>query len=596
MTAPISAAAAHAGKSTRGGTDRMYRLPLVPLPLEHEPLGWYLARAAAYAHLTLRDVASAAGLIGRDPDTIRAAYGFALTDRTAGALGTALGVDARRLQRLAPETLIAPLTGTRTLLRTGISVRRTRFCPRCIDERDGALRLEWLLLTCAICPIHRVLLSDNCHRCQRALTLGRGTRAGVPYAWHRAADAGRCPHPDPHDPRGICNARLQDSSATDVHRCRDVLKAQHRLDALVRKQRGAPAGPEALQAVRALCELAMTLLRPDDVEDLAAWAPHAIANHQSTRQAPKTEQSAWTAQAVAAVLPTVLAIVAGRGDADKQLQLLVTRAREASPHVAYRIPGLLPSPDLAARAVAALDRGGRHSLRLGLSVRRIPGAADRHPLLYGGNHVPPLLPVGEQHPIVTLAGRQRHDQTRRIASTVLVRLATHCTWAEAIAVLGLTPLMKANAPATLLSELRHNGNLEAWIQHIRRVAARLDADHSIDYRAQRLALAGLADLDATYWKNVCKGHNMRSARNGTRRRHAAAWVWARLTSADARLAPALRGELAVADNDAIARFRVFCRTLSAAVADELVRHALIDICPRLQADSRVLHHRANLGR
>ncbi|WP_431049265.1 TniQ family protein [Roseateles sp. L2-2] len=76
--------------------------------------------------------------------------------------------------------LRGPINGIKTLNRPdpgGLPVRhwntrRPRYCPACLTE-SGHWRAAWSLNFCVACPLHKVMLVDDCHRCSR------------PLKWHR---------------------------------------------------------------------------------------------------------------------------------------------------------------------------------------------------------------------------------------------------------------------------------------------------------------------------------------------------------------------------------------------------------------------------
>jgi len=377
---------------------------------------------------------------------------------------------------------------------------------------------------------------------------------------------------------------LRHATATGITRWIDLARAQSRLHTVLRINGDRQA---YLRAIRSLIKLALSVLAPDDLPNVPDWASHAMNMYQHTSSLASTPPP-LDASTVAAVLPTVMAIIAGGRDAYPELELLVGRARDRSAHIAYRIPALLPSVELAATAVQALSRDGVHTIRLGLAVRRLPGGGTRRTLRYGPEHVPPLLPTAWDDPIIALTGRQRHDQVRRIASIILVRLAIECTWTQAIAALALQQLVSDNAPTTLLTELHRQGTIADWMDHVRARAHDLDGDHSVNYRAQREALCQFTIVDAGFWETLCAANSLRTRRDAAKPRHAAGWIWSQLTRSDPRLSPALRLQRPVADADTISRYHQFCNTMTPAVRGALIAHAGDDVCPALGADTRPL--------
>ena len=133
------------------------------------------------------------------------------------------------------------------------------------------------------------------------------------------------------------------------------------------------------------------------------------------------------------------------------------------------------------------------------------------------------------------------DHARRVCSMWLAKLLSGATWEEAARELGLPPGRGRGMANKVVSLLNSSGNTEAFRSRLLEIASRVAEDPMrVNYGRRRRALSSLADLPFKEWEAVCRSAGARPGYRGGKSRHAAAWLWGRLTGGDPRLSPGLR--------------------------------------------------------
>ncbi|MFI8837113.1 hypothetical protein ACIGPN_40010 [Streptomyces afghaniensis] len=153
-------------------------------------------------------------------------------------------------------------------------------------------------------------------------------------------------------------------------------------------------------------------------------------------------------------------------------------------------------------------------------------------------HVPHLADASDYSDLVAahLPGTSPL-QGRRFTTLALARLAGASSWPRAAAVLGMDG---DKAVRTATKVVRRISDADTFWETVRVVAERLQERGPVDYAARRAALADLCELPNNTLTPVFRPLGM--AITPQRRRHAAAWVWQRLTSGDPHEAPAYTQE------------------------------------------------------
>lgn len=122
---------------------------------------------------------------------------------------------------------------------------------------------------------------------------------------------------------------------------------------------------------------------------------------------------------------------------------------------------------------------------------------------------------------------------RRFTALALARLAGASSWPQAAAVLGMDSDKAARAATRVVQRI---SDPDSFWKTVRVVAERLQGRGLVDYAARRATLADLCVLPNGALTPVFRPLGM--AVTPQRRRHAAAWVWQRLTAGDPLEAPA----------------------------------------------------------
>jgi predicted site-specific integrase-resolvase len=92
-----------------------------------------------------------------------------------GPLADLCGLKISDLKKLVPSSADEPhalsILG-HTLSRSLINLRRPRVCPKCLRESNYC-RLQWEFKAVTACPIHQIMLLDECNACGKQLRWGR---------------------------------------------------------------------------------------------------------------------------------------------------------------------------------------------------------------------------------------------------------------------------------------------------------------------------------------------------------------------------------------------------------------------------------------
>jgi TniQ len=556
------------------------RLSHVVAPRPGEAFASWVDRVAADLDVTPGQAALALGMQTRQVsgDVRPVFYGLALTARSARAVQAATGLPAgviagMQLARfgataldlrglnLAAERSLQPIAQREWLL-----IHGSRACPACLAQ-DSAWPLWWRLGIAAACPIHGLVLLDRCPAC--GIGLRRGY-AGAPRGLSRQARV---------DPRACGNysggrrcvqvlAELpaQQAAQVSVHAQRRALHAAHGEPVMVA---GMPVGPrEWFAALRYLS--AMIRFAGDGwpgPHGLPAGLAAAVAadscrdgRRGGTPAALST--SPPTAALAAAVLTLAAPILGARSPqegavlARPLIEAVVARRRERRHNPLSRLP--LP-PCLAASLVGLSVTGSR-------VVQALPAARMAHGFVLSFRHIPQLLdPVSYRGLIAGQLPGTAATSGRRLSVLALARYAGASSWAHAGSVLGLDPC-RSRQVADVVG--RRIGDATRFWAAIAAVAKSL-ATQGVDYAARRAALASLVVVSHALLFAVCSPLGMPVT--PARCRHAAAWIWAELTSGDIREAPAYRdhtGSLVSLRETS----RRFVKALPAPVAAALRRH------------------------
>jgi hypothetical protein len=236
-------------------------------------------------------------------------------------------------------------------------VRRngSRYCPRCLSEREGRWLLAWRLPWVFACTQHHLLLQDTCLACGK-----------MPRAYAGAA-AGRTPPgtcPNPVALRSWCGADLRAVTAQPLTRSDALMTAQQHINTVLASAADCRAGGE--QTVRSAQVL-------NDLSIVAGWLLHQSPGW------PASAGAALTSAAAAQAMPLIA------GEDEEAIGQIQARLRHQPGHRAVRPAGLTSqqwnrlSSRTRGRFLRALDPSLSAADRLrhssGTPLARIPGAS-----------------------------------------------------------------------------------------------------------------------------------------------------------------------------------------------------------------------------
>ncbi len=526
-------------------------------------------------------------------------YGVTLTPATAAGLVASTGLPSVTFETMC----LSRFAGT-ALDFTGLDVARdaslrplalrewalfigSRACSQCLAESNGMWLLWWRLGVAAACPRHRVLLADCCPRCGLRLRRGHASRGGV--ARRGAVDVLRCGNSGPHvAERAGCSQRLDQIEGRPA--TVDLLAAQQAvLDAAFGGPTtiaGVPVGAaDWFRGLRFAAALHRVFAPVDYVAAYPGMPPVAAdafataAQTRSSKAALRARNPPNVGHAAADLLLAFRALAAADPDACTQLlmplaaaeaQLLNTSTDQRRRDQMWTVdcPGILP------RLWKAIRRS-RHRV-FDATVRpvlRTPTAAGLE-----FRHLPHLIGAEDYRQLVASRLPGCNEVVgRRLTAAACARLLGARSWHAATERLGMPGHAKVVVQNAGL--VRRLPEPDAFWAAASAVMDRLAARGPVDYAARRTALASLAELPPTVAERI-------DARSGVRivprqRRHAAAWIWAELTSGDIRDAPAypawlpdgqpVRGAAHRLDG---AHRRAFVADLPAPAAAELRRYGV----------------------
>ncbi|MFJ9902160.1 TniQ family protein [Streptomyces sp. NPDC101152] len=445
-------------------------------------------------------------------------------------------------------------------------VRGSRYCPRCLVERDGRWKIVWWLPCVFACTTHRTLLHEACPVCgrlprRRPPGRARSHLAGV--CTTNPVDAPPCGT----DLRTVPLIPLPDGSP--------LLSAQRWVNTLL-AERGS-----------AHVDVAMS-----DLHHLARWLLHVLP-HQEVRSLGSMAEDAWTDRptkappdrlaplnaALTAVITHHARVLLGSRDdiAIRRIQQLradhgssksLVPANMTPPHWA----GL--SPRLRGRFLRAADDGlgplDRLRLRACIPTARTPSPGDT-PHLSRARHVPQLLWPGWTLRFLPPQGL-RVDLFRGIAAALLFLPGAFVRDGKGV----LTPLHEhlPNYVTRTLQVINHSGYGEVF-PALCRIADYLDEHGSIIDYQQRRTLITSNVLSEAQWQELCFRTNAHPGETSTptspgRLLHAQRYVFQLLTGADLTDP---RHSLAWKTPGDRSRYLNFSLSLSLAQRDALLQHA-----------------------
>ena len=587
-----------------------------------ESFAGYADRLASYLNVPLISLLYRVGVVAEERfSALPVGYGVALRPETMRTFAGA----TRLPEEAVSATLLArydgvccdlsgldpafPRTFPKVALGTWAYFVGSHACPSCLAH-DGVWRLRWKVPWSFACVEHGRLLADTCPGCGRRIGVGRRDgRSGpsfpslvpIPKACRNAlpkglAAAGRSSRPCGHLLTGIEAPKID---------CPRVIEAQRMLDAALDGEEVSVAGEkvttlEYFDDLRSICALVLSVGEARDLGITPSFVCRTFDNHVRERQSKRERRKKlveaggdWragprsrpytgppeSAALMAAVAPVAVEVLSARVPEALAAKIVpfVERLRQSvernqtSRRFAYF--GFSP------RLEAAFERYWRPyqkvSFRIRTDAKRF--ATEDVPDLSGltADHVPQLFwEESFEAYLAELLPGVLPDHARRVSSMWLAKLLTGATWEGAARELGLPAGRGRSMANKVVSLLNSCGNTEEFSARLLKIASRVAEDPMrVDYGRRRRALASLADLPFDEWEAVCRSAGARPGYRGGKSRHAAAWLWGRLTGGDPRLSPGLRDKGASA-GDLYRRFLKEDLLPNEALREELERYGL----------------------
>ncbi|MEV4501885.1 TniQ family protein [Streptomyces klenkii] len=552
------------------------RLPAVPLPENGESFVSWVARAASDWQIAPGHAVQALGLDCHPGyNVVRPKFfGIALTSRSLKSVAAATGLEPERLRSmqltryhktaldltgldLASEASITALARREWALFTS-----SRACPKCLAVRP-LWPLWWRLGIAAVCPLHKVLLVDICRRCHERLGRGNTGHPRGLLTRPQNPDLARCNNRRRAEERrkaGLCDQELAVLPTTPVPI--ELASLQQRVLAVANGLPGPVAGQDvapaeffaALRFAVGLARLASTDQDLNGCPALPYEAAEAFAADQRGRRSAhqggagsllQTNPPSAEHAATVLVLADRVLSTADERACQEVLALWLERAAELrrSSRTTHDPLRRIPRPACLEAAVrAATPRVFRITSALSATA---PAPARR----LTPDYLPRVVPAADYADLIAhhLTGTTAASG-RRFAALALARLAGASTWQQAAADLARNPQKTAHVASVLVSRIPAP---DAFWKAIEQLAVRTEQRGPINYEARRCDLAGLTDVPGAVLRDPRQP--LKHIATMQRRRHAAAWVWERLTCGDIREAPAYAAELWPTTNAASVR-------------------------------------------
>ena len=159
------------------------RLPFRLEPVEGEALWSYLERLASFTNSDVFSVLRAVGLTKDVPKTtILSTYPIYLSDHFLTTFSKATRLDISIVEKMlltsyknkvvsarVVEDYVETLNRGRLSVLTLTNSQRSSLCPKCVQESQGAWKLEWMMPWSFACLKHKTLLQQYCPKCHQLL-------------------------------------------------------------------------------------------------------------------------------------------------------------------------------------------------------------------------------------------------------------------------------------------------------------------------------------------------------------------------------------------------------------------------------------------
>ncbi|WP_255506077.1 TniQ family protein [Mycolicibacterium sp. 018/SC-01/001] len=531
---------------------RVRTLPVRVKPLSEESLASWLEALARRLSTPWGDILDAVGLIDASNqqrrDGARNPVHLAPTERQWIAVTKATGIQHLEAQRMTLAGLMCVRAGAR--LPHSIHLPGSRFCPKCLAQRDGRWRTWWWLRWGFACVDHACLLVSDCPACGRNQRVRPHPREVIP-------NPSLCTRSEPAGGRTPkrCRQRLAEAPVVFLGENHPAIAVQRDILSVLASgsiSRGVYAGnPLSVEAFfRDLAALGQRLLRYAEPTDLRAllpadlWAAIEPLTRREARQdsSPSwavTNESSASIAAAAACLATPILLADSRAAAGEKLRWLVASMRRrgltvSASNVGWgrNVSDALIGVQLTALRVFL---GPVDQLRHRGGTRRPSGRDSAAPLSHS---LPALLWPRCAFRFET--GGVGFDQLRGALSVAILLVGSRTPAPTACALLGLAT--HERSVSRVLQRLRARTDWEQLMASLIGLRDQLEAGVPVDYARRRaLDYAGLLPIDQ--WRAICVEVAMPAGRSMRARLHRG-WLYERLSGSPAvALAPG-RGDSA----------------------------------------------------
>jgi hypothetical protein len=517
------------------------------LPATDETLRSYIARLAALYDSTTEQAVDRLGLKGVDRRTYRG-FGLVIEPERAQHVSDVTGLSVEQIDEMLVGDLFARVTGehlaaplaAQTLVQYGrhwVFLSGSRYCPRCLADRDGAWKRTWRVPWHFACLDHRCLLEHTCPSCGGDQITTETSRVGT---W--LVEPGCCTirRPDPatgrrsHQP--VCGAPLAEHPVRQLHGDTPLLSAQQLISSVINDDSGATFGErvrcaEYLVEARSLSALVLRAATSADVVRYGPAVQRAFAEWEGAREHTLTVQSRLRARAStprdAAVFGAcaAVAVEAFSGDkAEAAEQLRWLAARLGWPDATALQRRFSQSARVAEVLTKSPDR--RRHLRVRRIDWRLPADTD---VAFTPDNVPTMLwREAWEAAFEPFLRTRRELPVRTFLSAALLRCAFNVSWTDACDTLGLaddTADRFRDYGAALTARPERAAALFDGLATVARVVSA--SPYLIDYATRRRKIRDV-QLTGGEWRELCESSGVHVGR-GSRKLNAEMWLFAEIT-------------------------------------------------------------------
>lgn len=572
----------------RSGTGQ--RLPLARSlsPAPGESFASYVDRQAAMHHVTLSEMLWALGIIDEPrASLIPKGYGVYLAHERITEMARLARIPEDHVKSLLLAEyggICLNLDGMDT--HDGASLQRvarrewayfsgSNICPECLAESGGVWQTSWKLPWVFACTRHKTLMHSTCPSCGLPFSSFRRDRITKPHYGSVIPAPGTCYNTVPRSGRGnrgaVCGSDLTRMRSDSLVDFAASLEAQEKINSVLSGRDGWIAGVRVppMTYFAGLRGLASLLLYVGSVERLGNFDFGALPDssleafrrfvedreskrriresevRQGTRsgRGPRVKVASQTPQDPA--LRLALFVIATWYMGARNIEEMAGRLKPlvlagiGEARNKNRLSRYFSLPVIVQRAVDSVEPTKRtFATRFAVGDAIGPEAG-----MVTADQVPQLLWAAEY--------RQRFERffeplaireasVRRALSVMLVKAGTGKSYATIATELGLPPRQTRGMMNKVMGLVRNATWEEQFTAEMRELTKAVSARPSpTNFGRLRIEMATFDAIPWDHWRRICRAANVQTGERGGRNAFAAAWVWARVTGGDWRLAPSM---------------------------------------------------------